>query len=126
MRTIFNINGFDVNNMIDYIKSSGINLPYLQVTNGVLGNETIMILASFDPKSEWNHGYVENSQYFRMMIESNGVMEVFTQSLHQRNIRKSYDTRLKTKFRKSTVKDKESVIKKLNEYIEKVRKEWGE
>ena len=126
MRTIFNVNGFDVNNMIDYIKSSGIKLPYLQVTKAALGLDSIMILASFESKSEWKHGYVENSQYFRMVIESNGVMEVFMQSLHQRNIRKSYDTRLKTKFRKSTVKDKESVIKKLNEYIEKVRKEWGE
>lgn len=81
-----------------------------------------MLLVSFESKENWPNGYVENSQYFRMMIDSNGVMECFTYSLHKPNVKKNEYTRL-SKFRKYTAKNKEGVLKKLTEYIEKIKKE---
>jgi hypothetical protein len=123
MNTIFNNQTFTTLEMINFIKdnTNGIT-PFFQVTKAPLGADTIMLLVSFDPKEKWNYGYVENSQYFRMMIESNGTMEVFVHSLYKPNERKSQSTLL-TKFRKYTAKDKESILKKLIDFIEKIKKE---
>ena len=123
MNTIFNNQDFTTVDMINFIKdnTNGIT-PFFQVTKAHLGSDSVMLLVSFDPKESWKNGYVENSQYFRMMIESNGVMECFTYSLYKPNVKKGEYTRL-SKFRKFTAKNKEGVLKKLTEYIEKIRKE---
>lgn len=126
MNRIFNNEEIDVFGMIEYIKNelNGV-VPFIQVQKGSLGIDNVMLLVSFDPKEKWNYGYVENSNYFRMIVESNGIMEVFTQSLYVKKII-SYETRLKIKFRKCTVKDKETVVRKIKEFIGKVKIELGE
>ena len=47
-------------------------VPFVNITKGILGNDSIFLLVSFDEKSTWSYGYVNNSNYFRMMIESDG------------------------------------------------------
>lgn len=125
MGKIFNNSIMKIDEMIEYIKEKTNGLaPVIYVTKAVIGNDTIMILVSFTPKSEWKHGYVENSQYFRMSIESNGEMECFTYSLYKPNMAKSMSTRL-SKFRKSTVNSKELIIDKLVKYINKIKSEMN-
>lgn len=126
MNTIFNNDEMNVLEMVEYIKNELNGLvPFIQVQKGCLGDDNIMLLLSFEPKEKWVNGYIENSNYFRMIVESNGAMEVFTQSLYVNKII-SYETRLKIKFRKCTVKDKENVIRKIKEFINKVKIELGE
>lgn len=94
-------------------------VPYVSVHSGVLGKDTIMVLVSFDKKEDWRHGYVENSNYFRMSIESDGVMEEFVQSIYIGG-ESSIKNRLGFKFRKSTCKSREVVINKLVDFINKI------
>lgn len=118
---LFNNPDFSIDNMIEYIKENTSNLvPFFSSTKAVIGSDTVMLLVSFTPKETWKYGYVENSPYFRMCIESDGTMEVFTASLYKSNQPKTNSTRI-GKFRKYTAKNRESVIKKLVEYIDKIK-----
>ena len=126
MSKIFNTKEINVYEMIDFIKNGIENeVPFVHISKGIFGGDTIMLLISFDPKSEWKFGYVENSNYFRMMVEDNGVIEEFTRSLYYKGVGKSFETRLKTKFRKCTVKSKEDVVRKIKDYINKVKVEMN-
>ena len=98
---------------------------YISLSKGVFGNDTIMLLVSFEPKTEWSNGYVENSNYFRMAIYKDGKMEVFTQSLYEPGKQVSYETRLKIKFRKATAKSMKDAGDRLVKFIKEVKKELG-
>lgn len=124
---IFNNDTMDLHGAMDYMKErlDKENLPFYSLGKGALGNDTIFVLVSFEPKSEWNYGYVENSNYFRMSIYADGKMEVFTQSLYYPDAPVSYETRLKMKFRKSTAKSMKDAADRLIKFINDVKKEMG-
>jgi hypothetical protein len=46
--------------------------------------------------------------------------------LHERGKSSSYETRLKVKFRKATVKTLEKAIEKIKIYVETIKKELGD
>ena len=116
MTQIFNTTEVSQETFINELRSVLTQLvPYVSVHSGVLGKDTIMVLVSFDKKEDWRYGYVENSNYFRMCIESDGVMEEFVQSIYIGG------NRLGFKFRKSTCKSREVVINKLVDFINKIK-----
>jgi hypothetical protein len=120
MKVIFNNGNKTVKEMIDFINTELIaDAPYVRASRAALGDDTIMLLVSFEPKESWRHGYVENSNYFRMAIYETGEMEVFTQSLHKGG--GSAEHRIKVKFRKCTVKTEEQMILKLKTFIQNVK-----
>ena len=120
MKVIFNNGNKTVKEMIDFINTELIaDAPYVRASRAAMGDDTIMLLVSFEPKESWRYGYVENSNYFRMSIEQDGEMEVFTQSLHKGG--GSFEHRLKVKFRKCFVKTEEQMILKLKTFIQKVK-----
>ena len=98
---------------------------YISLSKGVFGNDTIMLLVSFEPKTEWTNGYVENSNYFRMSIYKDGKMEVFTQSLYEPGKPVSYETRLKIKFRKATAKSAKDAADRAVKFVKEVKKALG-
>jgi hypothetical protein len=129
MARIFNNNvTLDTDSVIEYIKREiGGHVPYLSIGKGALGGEdSIYLSISLDPKNEWNYGYIDNSQHFRMSIYHDGSMEVFTQSLYKKGHRNSYEHRLKTKFRKCTANTVEDVVKRIKKFIDKVNAEINE
>lgn len=101
------------------------NPGFYSLSKGVFGDDTIMVLVSFEPKEGWSNGYVENSNYFRMAIYKDGKMEVFTQSLYEPGKQVSYETRLKIKFRKATAKSMKDAADRLVKFIKEVKKELG-
>jgi hypothetical protein len=129
MARIFNNNvTLDTDSVIEYIKREMNGyVPYLSVSKGAMGgNDSIYLAISLEPKSEWSHGYIENSQYFRMAVYHSGEMEVFCWGLYKKGRRHSYEHRLKTKFRKCTAKSVEDVVKRIKKFIDKINAEINE
>jgi len=129
MARIFNNNvTLDTNSATEYLNQKiSTFVPYLNVNKGALGGEDSIYLAvSLEPKNEWSHGYIENSQYFRMSIYDGGSMEVFCWGLYKKGYRHSYEHRLKTKFRKCTAKSVEDVVRRIKKFIDKVNAEINE
>jgi len=128
MARIFNNNlTLDTNSATEYIKEKiGGLVPYLNSNKGYLGDDSIYLAISLEPKSEWPHGIFENSQNFRMVIYHSGEMEVFTQSLYKKSQRNCYEGRLKTKFRKCTAKSIEDVVRRIKIFVDKVNAEINE
>jgi len=124
---IFDNDTIDIQSAIDTLKDrlEQENPGYYSLSKGAFGNDTIMLLVSLDPKSEWSNGYVENSNYFRMAIYKDGKMETFVQSLYYPNVPVSYETRLKIKFRKSTAKSMKDAADRLIKFINDIKKEMG-
>jgi hypothetical protein len=83
----------------------GLKFPYVNVTKGFFGKDSIFILVSFDVRENWVNGYVENSRYLRLVVD-NGKIEHFAGCGNGIN------------FRKCKYKDIDDVIKKLNKYYE--------
>ena len=99
-------------------------VPYYKAWFSTLGYQnTLFLTVGFDKKEDWSYNIFENSNYFKMSIKTDGTMEVFTQSLYPRIETKTYETRLKVKFRKTKAKDIQDAIKKLNAYIDLIKKE---
>lgn len=86
-----------------------INAPFVNARVGALGNSTIMIVVSLDEKSKWINNILENSRYFRISIDNNGVMENFL-PLNRYN-----------KMRKTQVKSVDEAIQKINKFINTVK-----
>ena len=126
---IFNTDIISQQQAINYLQTELTPLaPFVKVSSGALGNETIMLLVSFEPKENWSYGYVENSNYFRMRIEDNGMLEVFVATFYKKGTNASsagYDNRLKIKFRKTTVKSLEEAKKKIADYINKIKEYYN-
>ena len=108
---------------INYLRGelSGI-APFVQIKNGCVGNDSIMFLVCLDAKETWSYGIVENSRYFRLHLESDGSMEVFTQSIHK-GTKKSFETRVNTKFRRCTAKTLEDVVVRVIKFVNKLNEE---
>ncbi|MEI6529795.1 MAG: hypothetical protein WCN88_05400 [Candidatus Falkowbacteria bacterium] len=76
--------------------------PFISVQVSTLGgveNASIMLLIGFEDKTEWAHGYVENSIYARVMIDTAGRVEHFSGN--------------KTKLRSFVAKGFDEIIDKL-------------
>ena len=103
-------------------------LPFVKVSGGCFGYDSVFLLVSFDKKEDWVNGYVENSNYFQMAIYSNGSMKVFTQSLYEKGHRNSYNHRLSNKgikFRTSkNVSTVEKMFEKIDAFISKIEEEY--
>jgi hypothetical protein len=68
---------------------------------------TIMIAISTKPKNEWPNGIFQNTPYSHIRIEMDGTVESFSGSL--------------PKMRKFRVKSIDDAIRKIKEYINKVK-----
>ena len=120
---VFNNDSLSQKDCIELITEKLTNtIPFLNVYSGCLGTDTIMLLVSFEPKNEWIYGYFGNSNNYYMSFKENGEIKVFSQSLYYNGV-KSYETRLKVKFRKCHVKTIDKFFKKVNDYNEMVKEE---
>ena len=102
-------------------------LPFFNASCGCLGNDSVFLLVSFDKREDWPHGYVENTNYFRMAIYSDGRMEVFTQCLYAKGHRNDYQYKLSAmgiKFRKTTVSTTDKMFEKIDSFISKIEESY--
>lgn len=119
--TIFNNGEISQQQAIEILKTKlAGKAPFINVSSGVFGKESIFFLVSFQTKESWPYGYVENSNYTRLHLDENGIIEQFTCSLYQKDKEISYETRLNEKFRKCTVKSLDKAIEKLSIYFNKI------
>jgi hypothetical protein len=98
--------------------------PVIRVFPALLGDGMITLLVCFEPKEDWKNGIMENGNYFRMSIEDDGVMEIFTQSLYKKSSHFSFENRLPIKFRKTTVKTIDQLLVKLKAHIDKIKEAY--
>jgi hypothetical protein len=100
-----------INSLLERIKTIIGVMPYSQAYVSTLGgihNASIMFTIGLDKKETWAYGYLENSRYIRFhaSTEWNGFeVEAFVNS--KTNI----------KIRKSTQKDDEALIKKIEKIV---------
>ncbi|KKN59645.1 hypothetical protein LCGC14_0539720 [marine sediment metagenome] len=90
-----------------------IKAPYVHASVSTLGGvarASVLLRVSLDPKSKWANGIFQNSRYFQMSLDRDGVLEQF--SLHYR---------LPKKFRKAKAKSLADAVLKINKYIGQVR-----
>ena len=104
---------FNIDNVKDAIAKMKLKIkaPYFGVQYSDLGgakNVSIYIVVSLDNKSEWYNGILENSRYFRMSIDNDGTMGIFSGS----HLLRQY------KFRKTKAKSVDDAITKINKYVE--------
>jgi hypothetical protein len=79
-------------------------------TLGGAGRHSLMITMSLDEKETWVNGILHNSRYMFFSLAQNGRLEQFNRA-HT----------IEPKFRTRTVDSVETAIKKINEYVEKVK-----
>ena len=95
----------------------------LSTTHGILGDDTLFITVCFTPKSEWANGIFHNSNYFQLMLDSDGTIEGTVSSLYQKGTSASFATRLPVKkFRKTKAKTMEAAVSKIIAHIELINK----
>lgn len=119
----------NVDDVVEKLKKGIKGYEQLNVQKSTLGgpqNVSIHITVGLDPKDTWQNGIFENSTYFRMswngattkgyQTEPN-VMEVYVKpfTMGDKTLRR------KMTFRKYRPKSVEDAIKKINEYIKKVK-----
>lgn len=93
-----------------------INTPFKNCTLSTLGgpnSKAIMIVFSLQPKEQWSHGILENSDYARFHLDYNGVLEMFSGNLKRK---------FGINFRKTRVKNIDDAISKINKYIQDILK----
>ena len=101
-------NAEDKDELLRKVKSE-IKAPVVGAQISTLGGAdraTIMLVVSLDPKDEWSNGILENSRYFRMSLERDGKLKLF-----------SGGHGMKT-FRRRRVKSVDDAIKAINQYIQ--------
>jgi len=93
--------------------AKGINAPVVRVHHSTLGgseNISILILFSLDTSDTWVNDILENSRYSRHHLEANThELEQFTWNISGKKL---------VKTRPKTIK---AVIKRINDYIERVK-----
>jgi hypothetical protein len=90
-----------------------IKAPYVRWQVSTLGgpeNVAILFVASRDPKHKWANDILENSNYARFHLDNKGVLEQFSGHMQHGD--------LKTKLRKTRVKDAAQAAAKVNALIE--------
>lgn len=109
---------FNKENLEDVHKEieTKINAPFVRVFRSSLGNGThIIFKISLDEKKDWPNNIFENSRHFQFSLDatlSKSNLELY-----------SKDYQVKEKFRKVKAKSVEDAIKRVNDYLDKVRKE---
>lgn len=76
-------------------------------TLGGIHRPTIMITVSFEPKSMWKNGILENSRYAKISVDHTGKMEMFSGSI-------------RPALRKKTIKNALEIEKTLYLWSQKV------
>jgi len=93
-----------------------INAPFVKVFRSSIGDGThIIFKISLDEKKDWPNNIFENSRHFQFSLEpylTKSNLELY-----------SKDYKVKEKFRKAKAKSVEDAIKRVNAYLDKVRKE---
>jgi hypothetical protein len=101
-------------------------VPHFSIHKGNFGNEHILMCIMFDKKETWANGIMENSNYVRISVDEKGEIVCFTRSLYERGKNYSYETRLPLKFRKCTVINLNKGIRKIIEFVNKVKESLGD
>jgi hypothetical protein len=97
--------------------ASVIKAPYVRVEGsalGGLGRSSLIIRVSLDPKTRWHNGIYHNSRYAMFHLNQDGSLELFS---------KRYDM---PKMRAGKVKGMPTALKKIQDYLDKARKETRE
>lgn len=81
---------------------------------------SVMLFVGLDPRETWMNGIAENSRYFKMSIDSDGEMEVHSDSGVKGRAGMMEHVALLKRFRKTKAKSLPEVIKKINKYIAEV------
>ena len=95
-----------------YIREN-INAPYVSASVSTLGGASrasIMMSVSLDKKEKWPNLIYQNSRYFLMSLDRNGVLEQFNSHY-----------KLSKRFRKARAKSLGDAVVKINKYISQVR-----
>lgn len=96
-------------------------VPHVGVQVSQLGpSPTIMVTVSLDPKSTWKNGIFHNSRGMMFSVYPNGVIEQFYYSVRDP---KTLEPLKKLRFRKRRVKSLDEFVKKVGDYLQKVKKE---
>jgi hypothetical protein len=97
----------------DYLKKN-IKAPVIKASISKIGPQpSIMLKISLDERKDWKNGIFENSRFLNISIEPDTYksnLEVFNKS-----------HKIDAKFRKQKGKSKEEIVKKLNNYIKKIK-----
>ena len=91
---------------------NSINAPVVGVKKSTLGGParvSLWITVSLDKREDWVNGIPENSRYFRLHLQNDGVLEMF-----------SGGWRSARPFRKTRVLSADDVVAKINRYIAEV------
>lgn len=99
----------NINDVVDNLKN-GIKAPYVNVAYSTLGGKdrvTILLIISLDKRETWKNGIIENTNYTRLSLNRNGEVHSFSGF----------------KVRKFRAKSIPEVITKINQALDKTRKE---
>lgn len=89
--------------------NAGIGAPVVSVRPSVLGGPdriSLMLMVALDERSSWPNGILENSRYFRIRLDNDGVMEMFSGWVGKAKA-----------LRKTRVRSADEAVAKLNQYI---------
>ena len=100
---------FDITTVDSFINTlvSGIQAPVKFAKKSTIGGDdrvSVIVVVSLDPKNEWKNGILENSRYFKMIIDNDGKMKVIS----------GYGI---GKFRQSLARDVHMAVQRINQYI---------
>ena len=87
-------------------------IPYKHVQASILGGlerASIIVRVSIDPQNKWKNGIYHNSRYAMFHLSSNGALELFS---------RRYDM---PKMRKAKAKTLGDAVKKMKDYLRKVK-----
>lgn len=93
-------------------------VPYAMahVSNlGGVDRASILFVISFEPKAEWENGYLENSTYRRFHWLHDGTLDDFAG--YNRN-------KVAPKFRKTKAQDVAEVLSKIGKFISDTKKSY--
>lgn len=119
---------FDKNSAQDftaYLKNELINRypdMYVKFTRAPLGDNSVVLYASLEPKETWSNGIFENSDYFIMEIYTDGTMEKTLTSFYQKGKRFGKDSRVKVSFPRQKAVNREDIVKRLFKFIDNAKK----
>jgi hypothetical protein len=103
-----------ISNTIEEIREAAkrmIDAPWVNVTPGVLGHDTIFIRVSLQPKEEWAYHIMENSTNAGFAIyKSTGTLDNWCRFRHGFQ-----------KLRKSSSNTMESALQKINVHVQQAK-----
>lgn len=110
--------GRELNEALDIMEGLKGLVPFVSARVSQLGGEdraSILFVISFEPKSEWENGYLENSTYRRFHWLHDGTLDDFAG--YNRN-------KVAPKFRKTKAQDVAAVLSKIGKFISDTKKSY--